>query len=263
VVITKLAEASIAYYLGELTATAIFPIVGLILLIVGVRQQSRARRLPPGLRPPEPYPYSPPQNPSEPGSPAPQQEYYPSPPPAPRPSRWSIALIIVGSLLLAGSLLGIISGTKNPALQNRSAPTSPDVGQCIAAYNFKEHNKTPKAQDCADPDSIFEVVTKGDPSAKCPDGKTDESDYAFLRDGSTTLCFVLNFVQGRCYTATGDTSGRLFAPTDCAGSAPRFKVVTRVDGSSDTESCPAGTREIAYQNPARLYCLQPLEVNLH
>jgi hypothetical protein len=258
VVITKLAEVSIAYYLGELTATAIFPIVGLILLIVGIRQQSRARRLPPGHPPPEPSPYSPPQNPSEPGSPAPQ-EYYPSPPPAPPPSRWSIALIIVGSLLLAGSLLGIISDTKNLTLQNRSAPTSPDVGQCIAAYNFREHNKTPKAQDCADPDSIFEVVTKGDPSAKCPDGKTDDSDYAFLRDGSTTLCFVLNFVQGRCYTAAGDASGRHFAPTDCAGSAPRFKVVNRVDGSSDTESCPAGTREIAYQNPARLYCLQPLE----
>jgi hypothetical protein len=254
VVVTELAEVSIAYYLGELMATAIFPIVGLILLIVGIRQQSRARRLPPGYPPAGSYPHSPPQNPSEAGSPAPP-EYYPGPPAAPRPSRWSIALIVVGSLLLAGGLLGILSGAKDLTLQNRSAPALPGVGQCIAAYNFREHNKIPKAQDCANPDSIFEVVTKGDPSAKCPDGKTDDSDYAFLRDGSTTLCFVLNFVQGRCYTA----SGALFAPTDCDGSAPRFKVVTRVDGSSDTESCPAGTKEIAYQNPARLYCLQPLK----
>ena len=127
-----------------------------------------------------------------------------------------------------------------------------------ATDNFREHDRSPKPKDCSEPDSIFEVVTKGGPSSKCPDGKTDDSDYAFLRDGSTTLCFILNFVQGRCYTAAGEADGPRFAPTDCDGSAPRFKVASRVDGSSDTESCPAGTKEIAYQNPARLYCLQPL-----
>jgi hypothetical protein len=256
VLVTEVAEVSIAYYLGELMATAIFPIVGLIMLLVGIRQQTRARRPPPGYPPPGLYPYGVPPGPLTPPTPP---QYYPGLSPVPRPSRGSIALIVVGSLLLAGSLLGIMGGAKDLALQDRSGPTSPDVGQCIAAYNFREHNKSPKAKDCSAPDSIFEVVTKGGPASKCPDGKTDDSDYAFLRDGSTTLCFVLNFIQGRCYTAAGDDHGSLFAPTDCDGTAPRFKVASRVDGSSDTESCPAGTKEIAYQNPARLYCLQPLK----
>jgi hypothetical protein len=186
-------------------------------------------------------------------------QYYPSPQPVPRPPRSGIALIVVGSLLLAGGLLGIIGGATDLAKQDRTTAQSPAVGQCIGAYNFREHTADPKAQDCAKPDSIFEVVAKGDASSTCPDGKREDSDYAFLRDGSTTLCFVLNFVQDRCYTASGDAHNPLFAATDCDGPSPRFKVASRVDGSSDTELCPSGTKAIAYQVPARLYCLQPLK----
>jgi hypothetical protein len=252
VVVTELAEASIAYYLGELVVAAGLPIMGLVLLIVGLRQRSRARQLPPAYLPTGPYPPGPPAPPAPP-------QYYPGPLPAPRPPRSGFAPIVVGSLLLAGGLLGIVGGVTDLAKQHRNADKSPDVGQCIAAYNFREHTQSPKAQDCAQPDSIFEVVTKGGASSTCPDGKSEDSDYAFLRDGSTTLCFVLNFVEGRCYAAGGDAHGPLFTPTDCDGSSPRIKVAKRIDGSSDAELCPAGTKAVAYKIPARLYCLQPLK----
>ena len=252
---SEVAEVNVAYFLGEASAMAIFPVAGLILLFVGLRQQSRARQLPAANLPPTPYPADPPSYP--PGPPTP--EFDPNLATPPRAPRWSNALIAVGSLLLIFGLLGIMGNAKHLVWQSSNTPKSPDVGQCIAAYNFREHNKTPQAQDCSKADSIFEVVTKGSPSSTCPDGKTDKSDYAFLRDGSTTLCFILNFVQGRCYTAAGDAQGALFDPTDCDGSGPRFKVASRFDGSSDTASCPAGTKEIAYQSPARLYCLQPLK----
>lgn len=257
-VVHELAEFNVAYFLGELMAMAIFPVTGLILFIVGIRQHSRARQLPPADPQPTPNPTDPLSLPGD--SPSPSQ-YDPSSYTQPQPSRWSVALIAVGGLLVIFGLLGIADGAADSVRQSRgtvSSPQTPNVGQCIAASNFREHTRNPKALDCSEPDAIFEVVTKGDPSSTCPDGKTEKSDYAFLRDGSTTLCFILNFVQGRCYTAAGDTQGPLFAPTDCDGSAPHFKVASRVDGSSDTASCPPGTKEIAYQNPARLYCLQPL-----
>ena len=258
VVVQQLAEVNVGYLLGQLAMLAIFPVAGLILFVVGVRQQSRARQRPVADPPPAPaQPDAMSTAPEAPSSP----QYDPNAQPLPKPSRWSVALIIVGSLLMIFGLLGIASSTTDLVRRSRGAAEAaqaPNVGQCIAVSNFQQHTKNPKAKDCSEPDAIFEVVTKGGPSSTCPDGKTEKSDYAFLREGSTTLCFILNFTLGRCYTAAGDTQGQLFTPADCAGLIPRIKVVRRVDGSSDTGSCPEGTKGIAYQNPARLYCLQPL-----
>ena len=254
VIVTDVAEVNVAYFLGEVAATAIVPVIGAVLLFIGLRQQSRARRASTDHPPPGPSPSGPPPNAGLSYQPIPPTP--PIPYPAPRPSQWSIVLIVLGSLLLIFGLLGIIGRVSDIDVHASTTPPSLSVGQCIGADNFRNHTKNPKAQDCSAPDSIFEVVTKGGP---CPDGKTDDSDYAFLRDGSTTVCFILNFVQGRCYTAAGGGPNPLFAAADCDSTAPRFKVVNRVDGSSDTASCPDGTREIAYQNPARLYCLQPLK----
>src|SRR5277367_1614751 len=87
VAVTELAEGSVAEHIGELTALFGIPIVGLILLILGLRRRSQSRRLPPfanpmgppGYPPPGPYPYGyPPPGipvnpgyPNQPGPPAP------------------------------------------------------------------------------------------------------------------------------------------------------------------------------------------------
>ncbi len=162
-VVHELAEFNVGYFLGELMAMAIFPVTGLILFIVGIRQHSRARQLPPADPQPTPNPTDPLSLPGD--SPSPSQ-YDPSSYIQPRPSRWSVALIAVGGLLVIFGLLGIADGAADLVRQSRgtvSSPQTPNVGQCIAASNFREHTRNPKARDCSEPDAIFEVVTKGDP----------------------------------------------------------------------------------------------------
>lgn len=83
--------------------------------------------------------------------------------------------------------------------------------------------------------------------------------YAYLFDGTTTLCLMLNLKQGHCYTASGTAENPQFDAADCNGSATVIRVAKRVDGSADVALCPAGTKPISYPTPARLYCLERLE----
>lgn len=275
VTVTELAEGSVAEHIGELTALFGIPVVGLILLIVGLRRRSQSRRLPPfanpmgppGYPPPGPYPYGyPPPNvpvnpgyPNPPGPPAPPPypPYYPPGYPPARPRRSAgTALIVTGSILLGFGVLGFLGRLADVASHVGSSDRSAKVGQCISQSDFRDNVLTPAPQDCAKPDAIFEVAAKGDASANCPDGKLEGSQYAYLRDGTTTLCLMLNLKQGRCYTASGTADNPTFATAACDGSGRVAKVVKRIDGSSDTGMCPAGSRAFSYPSPARLYCLE-------
>ena len=93
----------------------------------------------------------------------------------------------------------------------------------------------------------------------CPDGKLKDSQYAALFDKSTTICFLLNLQQGRCYALSGTSGIPIFTQVACDDSAETVQVVKRIDGSYDRSLCPAGTKPVSYLNPARLYCLQPLK----
>jgi hypothetical protein len=247
--VTKLAEVSVAYYFGEVMAMAIIPIVGAILLIVGFRQRSRARQLHPAYPPPAPYP---------PDAPAPPQ-YYPSPYRAPRPPRSGVALIVVGSLILALGLLGILGRAADLVPQQRDSPLSVKVGQCIRQSSFLARNMAPTPQDCGESDSLLEVATAAGGSSTCPDGKLKDSQYSVLLDKTTTLCFLLNLQQRQCYAVTGTPESPTFATSSCDGSAPVVQVVRRVEGNSDRTLCPTETKAVSYPAPARLYCLQPLK----
>jgi hypothetical protein len=279
VTVTELAETGLAYHAGYLTAMFGIPIVGLVLLIVGLRQRSQSRRLPssanpmvpPGYPPPGPYPFGYPapgmppntghaDQPRPPASPT-YPQYYPTGYPAPRPRGSSgTALIVVGSILLGFGVLGILGGVGDAASRAGRSAGSANVGQCISAFSTQEPNRTPKPQDCNKPDSTLEVAAKGGSSAKCPDGKREGSDYSFLFDGTATLCLMLNLKQDRCYSLSGGAKDPTFAATSCDSSMPVIKAVKRIDGSADAELCPAGTKAISYQTPARLYCLQRHEV---
>jgi hypothetical protein len=83
-----------------------------------------------------------------------------------------------------------------------------------------------------------------------PDGKLQDSEYAYHFDGTTTLCLILNLKQGQCYTATGTAENPSFATADCDGSAPVIRVVKRIDGSTDTEPCPACGAKLARKTPS-------------
>ena len=282
VTVTELAEGSVAEHVGYLIGLIGIPLVGAILLIAGLRQRSRRRRLPPpanpmlppGYPPPGPYPYGyppppapgiPPNTgyPEQPGPPQPPTypPYYPAGYPAPRPRGSSgTALIVVGSILFTFGVLAVFGHLGRAAFQAGRSARSANVGQCIAESNMRENNSTPApGQDCDKPDSIFEVAAKGDGSALCPDGKRQDSLYAYLFDGTTTLCLMLNLKQGHCYTASGTAENPQFDAADCNGSATVIRVAKRVDGSADVALCPAGTKPISYPTPARLYCLERLE----
>jgi hypothetical protein len=276
VIVTELAEGSVAEHVGYLIGLIGLPVVGVILLIAGLRQRSRRRRLlppanpitPPGYPPPGPYPYGypppPPHTgyPQQPGPPQPPTHppYYPAGYPAPRPRASSgTALIAVGSILLALGVLGVVGQVGRAALQTGHTARSANVGQCIAESNMRENNTTPAPpQDCDKPDSIFEVAAKGDGPASCPDGKREDSLYAYLFDGTTTLCLMLNLKQGQCYSVSGTATRPMFVPADCDSAPPLIKVVKRIDGSTDTSLCSVGTKAASYPSPARLYCLEPI-----
>jgi hypothetical protein len=270
VTVTELAEGTAAYNVGYLTAEFGIPILGLVLLIVGLRQRSRRRRQPPGYPPPgpSPYGYPPPSGPIgsgypySPGPPAPPgpPPYYPPGYPAPRPPGSSgTALIVVGSILLGLGVLGILGGAANVVSQHRGSAQSADVGQCVGAFAMQHNDLSPKPQDCDKPSSTWEVAAKGDRSANCPDGKREDSDYAVLFDGTTTLCLLLNLKQDQCYTMAGGAKDPAFVANSCDSSMPGIKVVKRVDGSTDTTLCPTETKAVSYPSPARLYCLERLE----
>jgi hypothetical protein len=256
VVVTELAETSVAYFLGELVAMSVIPIAGAVLLVVGLRRRSRGPQLPPGY-PPPPNPYGPPPNPYQPGPPPTPPQYYPSP----RPAGSSTALILVGLLLLGGGILGITSrAIEDLASHKQITAHAATVGQCMSESDVQQKHVNAPPQDCDRPDAIFEVVSKGGASANCPDGKLKDSQYAVLGDDSTTLCLMLNFRKGRCYAASGDDTDPMFTPSSCDGAGPIFRVSERIDGSTDTEACPAGTKAVAYPQPAaRLYCLSRVE----
>jgi hypothetical protein len=239
----------VAYYLGELAAMAIIPIVGAILLTVGIRQRSRARQL---------HPHYPPPAPDPPRAPAPPQ-YYPNPYPAPRPPRSGIALIVVKALILALGLPGILSRAADLVPRHQDSPLSVKVGQCIRQSSFLTRSVVPTPQDCGESDSLLEVATAAGGSTTCPDGKLKDSQYSVLFDKTTTLCFLLNLKQGQCYAVTGTPESPTFATSPCDGSVPVVQVVRRVDGNSDRTLCPTETKAVSYPAPARLYCLQPLK----
>jgi hypothetical protein len=261
VTVTELAEGSVAEHVGFLLGMIGIPLLGMILLIVGLQQRSRRRRLSPFANPPTPYPYGYPY-PYQPGPPQPPTHppYYPTGYPGPpRPGSSGTALIVVGSILLGFGVLGVLGGVVDAASRAGRSAGSANVGQCISAFSTREPSRTPKPQDCDKPDSTLEVAGKGGSSAKCPDGKREGSDYSFLFDGTTTLCLMLNLKQGQCYSMSGGATDPTFVATACDGSNPRIKVVKRVDGSSDGALCLAGTKAISYLSPARLYCLQRFE----
>lgn len=252
-----------AYYAGELLVMFGIPIVGLILLIAGLRQRSRDRQLPPsatpmgppGYPPPGPYPngYPPPAPPTPP-------QYYPANYPAAPPRRsLGTALIVVGSVLLAFGMLAILSQVGKVGSRAQRKANSANVGQCISAFSTREVKRTPVPQDCDKSDSTLEVAAKGGPSATCPDGKRDGSDYSVLSDGTTTLCLMINLKQDQCYSVSGGPKDPTFLVASCDSSPTGIKVVRRIDGNTDAELCPAATKAVSYPSPARLYCLERIK----
>lgn len=257
-------------YVGEVI---LFPAVGVLLLVLGLRERSKARRAqppyppaypgyPPGYPPPYPVGHPPPPPyPPPPGYPAPH------PPPPPPRSTAGRGLIIAGSVLLLLSLIGI-AGRAATGLGDRKAAEkfAPPVkiGQCITGEALGSGSIGAKdITSCTDPQGVFEVVSAGVQDAKCPDGKRLDTDFARWTNDAYAVCFLPNLQTGQCYVAIQGTPspghpnrGNTLEPVACTDTSADFKVVKRVD-AADFDLCPPGTKQRIWSMPPRTYCTGP------
>lgn len=251
------AEGSPAYSLGRVMGFLVIPGVGLAMLITGLRRRSASRRQP-AAYPYQPYPHQP-----YPHQPYPHQPYpgqAPQPPPAgypyaaapPPPPGWGppqkvrgSGLIAAGTVLLVLGLLGGAASALRGTNQSRLA-----VGDCITDSDYDNRVMRPEAVDCSRKDAIYELASKGDGEAKCPDGERERSDYSALTNNKTTYCFLLNLADGACVDV--DTVRNLFHPAPC--STATAKVERRIDGTTDESRCGPDANGVSYPEPKRLYC---------
>ncbi|MGD1169570.1 hypothetical protein ACKUVQ_17345 [Mycobacterium seoulense] len=243
------------------------PAIGLICLIIGLRERSRSRRqspsYPPRYNAGYPYPPAPPPT-GYPGAypvPPPYPGYPPAVPPRPRTSKSATTLITIGIVLLTLGGLGVLGNVARAVSSHaeRARNTSMQVGECVDESTFKaEHFTSRPDNDCANPAAVYELAFKGGPSATCPDGKRDHSAYDRFTEDSSILCFAFNLKEGQCYQmpnpGAADMTMRL---GDCEShsGAPQVKVVQRIDGSTDKTQCPPESKAVSYPQPPRVYCL--------
>jgi hypothetical protein len=247
--------------LGRIIGMLLLPVVGVLLLVTGVRKRSAARRQAPGGYPPG-YP-SPPGYPPQPGYPPPPG--YPAPgqpgqaayppgggyqmPPPPKPKSAGTGFIIAGVVCLVLGALGIVGGT----LAGTRNSSHLAIGNCFS--NSIENDPpdwTP--QSCTDPNAVLEYAANADSAENCPDGKRDDSSYLSVEHNSVRMCFAPNMLEGQCYASEhGDRSLR---NASCSTSGT-IKVIKRIDGSTDKSACPSRTHGVTYPEPKRTYCAQP------
>ncbi|BBX06813.1 hypothetical protein [Mycolicibacterium aichiense] len=258
--------------IGELMFTLLIPAVGVLLLVLGLRDRSKARRTqppypagypPPGYPPPG-YPppgYAPPSYPP-PGYPPPG--YPPMPPQRQTAGR---GLIIAGSILIAVSLAGAVARVADSAGERTAAEKfAPPVkiGQCITGEALGSGAiGTKDIISCSDPRGVFEVVSAGVQDAKCPDGKRADTNFARWTNDAYAVCFLPNLQTGQCYAAIQGTPsaghpnrGNTLEPVDCTDTSADFTVVKRTD-AADFDLCPPGTKQLIWTMPPRTYCTGP------
>lgn len=273
-----LAAVDIGESVGYVVGLLLLPVLGILLLILGIRRSraDRAALLPPPWQQPGPPGYPPGYYPPPPQQQAPPGFYPPGPPPPPPPappkqSTSGTVMIVIGSLLtvlgLVGAGLAALGATDDLAptgAQSSGAPSPPasgdpdglQVGQCITDEQYASAEMSPQPTDCSEPAAVYELASQGTgPTATCPDGLREDSGYAVLFNSAKTFCFVLNVGEGECFHV--DPDAQLFSPVDCTDPSANSKIDKIFDGTDDLSLCPAGPQGAAFPVPARTYCVVP------
>jgi hypothetical protein len=231
-----LAASGIGGSIGYAVGMLVLPLVGVILLFLGIWKYRARQSAPPGWYPP------------------------PYPPPAARPTGGPVAMIVVGSVLLVFGLAG--AGLAALESTDESVPSvfsdGLQVGQCITDTQYASADMSPEATDCGAREAVYELAYQGEgPAATCPDGRREDSGYAVLFNNSRTYCFVLNVAEGECFSV--DPEAQLFTPVDCTDSTATSKIDRIIEGADDLSQCPAGPQGAAFPEPARTYCVVPAQ----
>ncbi|MEV6240573.1 hypothetical protein [Lentzea sp. NPDC051838] len=134
-----------------------------------------------------------------------------------------------------------------------TALNSTSVGSCVSA--------SPK--DVDKPDGDWNVSSKscGDAAAthkvakvlkNAEDPCPDEGIYEPVKSGGDSLCLMPNLAEGKCYTSGDDGA---FKAEACTTESP-VKIVKRVDGlPEEGTTCPEGSSELRFSEPASVYCM--------
>lgn len=270
--IEVLADGMWAYRLGQATFALIFPLIGAVLLGIGIRRR-RAFNLwnsHDDQRLLQPHPsvdgegdfddeFDPRlRDDYDPEYDSDDQDFAPQPgqprtenaatQPVQPPGKGTV-LIAVGAVVLVSGALHVVSTLVGPRAATEAH--SVDIGQCITAQAYDQGRMDAEPVDCGRADATLQLVSKGDSTATCPDGSRKGARYPALTNKASTQCFALNLREGTCYVVAST-----FAPvtSSCTDSAANVKVASRVDGTSESVGCPTGARVLSYVEPARVYC---------
>ncbi|MCV7193037.1 hypothetical protein [Mycolicibacterium brumae] len=151
--------------------------------------------------------------------------------------------------------------------QERSAKSSADkeldsysVGECVTMAKSDEGvgNVELTKADCGT-DPSYTVASRIGADEKCPSEHYSEYSLSVNYETTGKLCLVENLVVGHCYESEFMTNiTKLNA--DCRGglsSSNPFRVVDRSETAD--APCPADSTAVSFADPARTYCLAPLE----
>lgn len=253
-----LADGLWAYRLGQVVFDLVLLVVGALLLLVGIRRRrtfDRWVRSDDSRSDPEPAAdvaadddefdtrlrddYDPDYDPDDDEDLGRQQ---------PRTPGKGTVLIVLGVLVLLLGTKQVITGLIPPRIPQ--AESSVEVGQCITAQAYDQGHMNSVPLDCAQSDATMELVSDGDATASCPDGKRAGTKYPALTNAGRTQCFILNLRENQCYALA-----RTATVVTCTNPAANVRVDRRIDGTSAANGCSAQSRVVAYPDPQRVYCL--------
>ena len=207
-----------AHNLGLTIGALMIPLIGLILLIVGLVERARSRKQPPPMPPGYPARHHPPPSSDRhihrrrPATGLRRRRGYPpatytpaappyTPPPGywprvPRPKLRGTGLIVTGVVILGLSLLGGVvraaesssmSGSSTDSDLGQPSPAkSLTVGQCVADDEFGQGALEPI--DCSNLIATMELASQGGANADCPDEKVATTPTTPLCFGKTQRC---------------------------------------------------------------------------
>lgn len=235
---------------GTIVGSLLLPVTGLILLIVGIRKRSAARKqasigYSPGYPPPPGY---------LPGYPAAGQPGYggyppgyPMPPRPTPPKSAGTGFVVAGMVLLVVGALALV-GTLAHAVRHSSRLA---IGDCLTNAILTDKPDW-RPSSCSNPDAVLQYAANTDSKGDCPDGKRNDSSYLSAEHNGVRMCFAANLLQGQCYASEHDD--KTVRQTSCTSGTVR--VVKRIDGSTNASACPKRTRALTYTQPKRTYCTE-------
>lgn len=151
--------------------------------------------------------------------------------------------------------------------QERSAKSSADkeldsysVGECVTMSKAGEGvgNVDLTKADCST-DPSYTVASRIGADETCPSEAYSEYSLSVNYETTGKLCLVENLMVGHCYESEFMTNITTLN-ADCRGglsSSNPFKVVDRSETAD--ASCPPDSAAISFTEPARTYCVTPLE----